>query len=331
VTVTFGGLKPGLLVSPGAEYAGLVELVDIGLPLHESRLTALDAEDVARMLPTPTGEASKYTRGVVGVVTGSSQYTGAAVLSVGGALRAGAGMVRYVGVQHAADQVRARWPEVVVSDVRANPVGQIADAADVLKAGRVQAWAFGSGLGTGNGTPYVVRTLLGTDLPVLVDADAISIVAGHHDWLARDAGTLLTPHAGEFATLMGVSREDVEAHRLSWARRAADQLGVTVLLKGSTTVVADPDGRTAVNTTATAWLGTAGSGDVLSGVCGSLMAQGLSPFDAGRVGAFLHGMAGRFASEGADVLDPRRGAPVAAGDLLEVWPDVERAVRRVLA
>jgi ADP-dependent NAD(P)H-hydrate dehydratase / NAD(P)H-hydrate epimerase len=179
--------------------------------------------------------------------------------------------------------------------------------------------------------PYVVRSLLATDLPVLVDADAITIVADHHDWLARDAGTLITPHAGEFAGLMGVHRDEVEAHRLSWARRAADQLGVTVLLKGSTTVVADPGGRAAVNTTATAWLGTAGSGDVLSGVCGSLMAQGLSPFDAGRVGAFLHGMAGRFASEGADVSDPRRGAPVTAADLLEVWQDVERAVRAVLA
>ena len=331
VTVTFGGYKAGLFVSPGAELAGLVELVDIGLDLADSSLTAMDAIDVARLLPTPSGEASKYTRGVVGVVTGSSQYTGAAVLSTGGALRAGAGMVRYVGVQHAADQVRMRWPEVVVTDVRANPVGQIADAADVLKAGRVQAWAFGSGLGTGNGSPYVVRSLLETDLPVLVDADAITIVADHHDWLTRDAGTLLTPHAGEFAKLMKVEREDVEAHRLSWARRAADQLGVTVLLKGSTTVVADPDGRTAVNTTATAWLGTAGSGDVLSGVCGSLMAQGLSPFDAGRVGAFLHGMAGRFASEGADVTDPSRGAPVAAADLLAVWPQVERAVRAVLS
>jgi hydroxyethylthiazole kinase-like uncharacterized protein yjeF len=186
-------------------------------------------------------------------------------------------------------------------------------------------------LGTGNGSPYVVRSLLETDLPVLVDADALTILAGHHDWLARAAGTLITPHAGEFAKLMGTDRDEVEAHRLTWARRAADELGVTVLLKGSTTVVADPGGRTAVNTTATAWLGTAGSGDVLSGVCGSLLAQGLSPFDAGRVGAFLHGMAGRFASEGATVTEPRRGAPVAAADLLEVWPAVERAVRGVLA
>ncbi|MDX6242972.1 MAG: ADP-dependent NAD(P)H-hydrate dehydratase / NAD(P)H-hydrate epimerase [Frankiales bacterium] len=331
VTVTFGALKTGLLVAPGAELAGLVELFDIGLELPDSELTALDAVDVAALLPSPSGEASKYTRGVVGIVTGSSQYTGAAVLSAGGALRAGAGMVRYVGVPHAADQVRMRWPEVVVTDVRANPVGQIADAADVLKAGRVQAWAFGSGLGTGNGSPYVVRSLLETDLPVLVDADAITILAGHHDWLDRAAGTLITPHAGEFAKLMGTGREEVEAQRLSWARRAADQLGVTVLLKGSTTVVADPDGRTAVNTTATAWLGTAGSGDVLSGVCGSLMAQGLSPFDAGRVGAFLHGMAGRFASGGADVTDASTGAPVAAADLLSVWADVERAVRAVSA
>ena len=297
----------------------------------EPALTALDAADVARLLPAPTGESNKYVRGVVGIVTGSQQYTGAAVLSTGGALRAGAGMVRFVGVPHAANQVRARWPEVVVSDVRPNPVGQIADAADILKAGRVQAWAVGSGLGTGNGSPYVVETILSTDVPVLVDADAITVVSGHRDWLARTPGTLLTPHAGEFAKLMGCERDDVEAHRLTWARRAAAELGVTVLLKGSTTVVADVDGRTSVNTTATPWLGTAGSGDVLSGVCGSLMAQGLSPFDAARVGAFLHGVAGRFASEGRDGTDPSRGAPVAAADLLDVWPDVERAIRGVLA
>jgi ADP-dependent NAD(P)H-hydrate dehydratase / NAD(P)H-hydrate epimerase len=176
----------------------------------------------------------------------------------------------------------------------------------------------------------VVTRLLGTDLPVLVDADAITIVADRHDLLSsRSAGTLITPHTGEFATLMHAGRDEVEAHRLAWARRAAAELGVTVLLKGSTTLVADPDGRTAVNTTATPWLGTAGSGDVLSGVCGSLLAQGLSPFDAGRVGAFLHGMAGRFASEGADGTDPGRGAPVAAADLLDVWQDVERVIRAV--
>ena len=153
---------------------------------------------------------------------------------------------------------------------------------------------------------------------MLVDADALTIVADRPSWLSRAAGTLLTPHAGEFAKLMHAERADVEARRLWWARKAADELGVTVLLKGSTTVVADPDGRTAVNTTATAWLGTAGSGDVLSGVCGSLMAQGLSPFDAGRVGAFLHGLAGRFASEGARALRRR-------STCCDVWPEVERS------
>jgi hydroxyethylthiazole kinase-like uncharacterized protein yjeF len=318
VTVTFGGLKAGLLVSPGAGFAGLVELVEIGLELPPPSVTALDAADVAAMLPTPHGESSKYTRGVVGVVTGSQQYTGAAVLSTGGALRAGAGMVRFVGVPHAADQVRARWPEVVVTDLAPNADGQIADVAGILKTGRVQAWAFGSGLGTGS--VEVVETLLGTDVPVLVDADALTVLADRHELLRREPGTLITPHAGEFARLMHAERDDVEAQRLLWARRAADQLGVTVLLKGSTTVIADPDGRTAVNTTGTAWLGTAGSGDVLSGVCGSLMAQGLSPFDAGRVGAFLHGVAGTFAG----------GAPVAAADLLDVWADVERTIRTVV-
>ena len=190
VTVTFGGLKAGLLVSPGAGFAGLVELVEIGLELPSSSVTALDAADVAAMLPTPAGESSKYTRGVVGVVTGSQQYTGAAVLSTGGAVRAGAGMVRFVGVPHAADQVRTRWPEVVVTDLAPNDEGQISDVAGILKAGRVQAWAFGSGLGAGSAA--VVETLLGTDVPVLVDADALTVLADRHELLTREAGTLIT-------------------------------------------------------------------------------------------------------------------------------------------
>jgi hydroxyethylthiazole kinase-like uncharacterized protein yjeF len=329
VTVTFGAMKPGLLVSPGAEHAGMVELVDIGLGpalSGEPVLTASDAVDVSSVLTTPHGEASKYTRGVVGVVTGSQQYTGAAVLSTGGALRAGAGMVRYVGVPHPAEQVRLRWPEAVVTEVAADDAGLVADPQQVLDAGRVQSWAVGSGLGTGDASVRLVETLLGTDLPVLVDADGITGLTDRQDALRRSAPTLLTPHAGEFARLMAADRGDVEAHRLSWARRAAAGLGVTVLLKGATTVIADPDGRTAVNTVSTSWLATAGSGDVLSGVCGSLMAQGLSAFDAARAGAFLHGLAGRFASGGGSG-DPREGAPISAADLLAVWPEVERTVR----
>lgn len=291
VTVTFGAVKNGLLVAPGAECAGLVDLVDIGLQLPAASVAALDADDVADLLPAPGEETDKYARGVLGVIAGSDRYPGAAQLVVGGALAAGAGMVRFAGTAAVADRVRARWPEALATDIAAG------DAAAALKIGRVQAWSVGSGLGTGHDAAALVEAVLGTDLPVLLDADAITVVTDHREWLAgRAAPTLLTPHAGEFGRLMQVERAEVEAHRLEHVRRASSELGVTVLLKGSTTLVATPDGHVSVNTAASPYLATAGSGDVLSGVCGALLSGGCDASGAGAAGAFVHGLAGLIAS-----------------------------------
>jgi ADP-dependent NAD(P)H-hydrate dehydratase / NAD(P)H-hydrate epimerase len=315
VTVTFGALKVGLLVSPGAEHAGRVEVVDIGLTLPPPEVSVLDASDVAAVVLAPDSESDKYRRGVVGVVAGSDSYTGAAQLSVGGALATGVGMVRYVGAAHPAELVRQRWPEAVVTEVHRG------DGAAVLDAGRVQAWVVGSGLGTDSQAGRIVEAVLGADVPVLVDADAITWLAAHRELLAgRQAPTLLTPHAGEFARLMDVERADVEAHRLDHARRAAAELGVTVLLKGSTTVVASPTGQVRVNTASTPYLATAGSGDVLSGICGALLAGGAGPLDAGSAGAFLHGLAGLFACGSPP-------ASITAMDIVDALPAAVRAVR----
>jgi hydroxyethylthiazole kinase-like uncharacterized protein yjeF len=315
VTVSFGARKLGLVVSPGAEYAGRVELVDIGLDLPASDVTLLDADDLAVLLPWPHGETDKYGRGVVGVVAGSDVYTGAAQLVVGGALAAGAGMVRYAGVAHPAEIVRHRWPEAVVTVVEPG------DGAAVVAAGRVQAWVVGSGLGTDDKAGDIVEAVLATDVPVLVDADAISWLAGHRSALTgRSAPTLLTPHAGEFARLMDLDRSDVEAHRLDHVRRAVDALGVTVLLKGTTTLVADPCGQVRVNSATSAYLATAGSGDTLSGICGTLLASGLSALDAGSAGAFLHGLAGLLASGSP-------AAPIVAAQIADHVPAAIRAVR----
>jgi hydroxyethylthiazole kinase-like uncharacterized protein yjeF len=314
VTVTFGGLKIGLVISPGAEQCGRVELVDIGLSLPRPEVTLLDADDVAELLPEPHGESDKYRRGVVGIVAGSDTYTGAAQLSVGGALATGVGMVRYVGGAHPAELVRQRWPEAVVTEVHRG------DGAAVLDAGRVQAWVVGSGLGTDSQAGGIVEAILSADVPVLVDADAITWLASHRELLAgRQAPTLLTPHAGEFARLMDVDRADVEAHRLDHARRAANALGVTVLLKGSTTVIASPADGVRVNTASTAYLATAGSGDVLSGVCGALLAGGLGALDAGSAGAFLHGLAALLAC----------GTPAASITAMDIAATIPAAVRAV--
>jgi hydroxyethylthiazole kinase-like uncharacterized protein yjeF len=315
VTVTFGARKPGLVVAPGAAYAGQVECVDIGLGPHlpPPQLVVADADDIADMLPDDDGvdEVDKYRRGVCGVIAGSDAYAGAAVLATGGAVVGGAGMVRFASSARPAHLVNGRWPEAIVTVLEAG-----ASLADV---GRVQAWAVGPGLGTDEGAVGLVEQALAAEVPVLVDADALTVVGDHRSWLDRPAPTQLTPHAGEFARLMGTERAEVEGDRLSWVRRAADELGVTVLLKGSTTLVAAPDGRVTANPTGTAKLGTAGSGDVLSGAGGALLARGLGAFEAATAAAFLHGLAGRLATAG--------DADLHAGSIIEAWPDAVRAVR----
>ncbi|MEU0085503.1 NAD(P)H-hydrate dehydratase [Streptomyces sp. NPDC006274] len=306
-TVTFGTYKPGLLVDPGKEYAGTVRLVGIGLEDHLPSLPELEAlqhADVGRMLPVPAAESDKYRRGVVGVVAGSARYPGAAVLSVAGALRGGAGAVRYVGP--AADAVIARFPETLVH------------AGPPHKAGRVQAWVVGPGLGD---DADAVRDVLASDVPVLVDADGLRLL----DAAAvqgRRAPTLLTPHAGEAAALLGVGREAVEAARLDSVRELAARFGATVLLKGSTTLVAAPDRERSpvrVNPMGTPWLATAGSGDVLSGLAGSLLAAGLDARDAGSAAAYLHGLAARHAAT--------PGAPITAMEVAAALPAAWRDVR----
>jgi len=302
VTVTFGTSKPGLLVDPGAEQAGVVELVDIGLGpyLPTATVSALQALDVAQVLPALTAESDKYRRGVVGIVAGSATYTGAALLATGGALRAGAGMVRLVSVEHPASLVRARWPEAVVTVLAGSP------SDDVLAAGQVQAWVVGPGIGVDAYAEALVAQVLGAAVPVVVDADALTVLARNPSLVSqRVAPTVLTPHAGELTRLLGLdpdARADVEARRLSHARLAAERFGATVLLKGSTTVVCTPDGLTRVNPTGTSWLATAGSGDVLSGITGALLAGGLTALDAASCAAYLHGAAGRAAAQGAPIV-----------------------------
>ncbi len=310
LTVTFGTGKPGLYVGAGRRHAGRVELVDIGLGawLPEPELELLDAVDVAMALPVRAPSGDKYTSGVVGIAAGSTQFTGAAVLATGAAIRAGAGMVRFSGVEHAAELVRARWPESVVTTVEPG------DARGVVAAGRVQAWVVGPGLGTDDDAAAIVQAVLRTDVPVLVDADALTLCAKNPEWLReRSAPTLLTPHDREFERF----GTPVGTDRVGAVKQLARDLGVTVLLKGDATIVSDGT-RVLVNDTGSTVLATAGTGDVLSGGCGALLAQGLDPVDAGAVAAHLHGLAGSLAADGA--------ATSAAG-VLERWPEAVREVR----
>jgi hydroxyethylthiazole kinase-like uncharacterized protein yjeF len=323
VTVTFGAIKAGLLIDPGAGHAGTVELVDIGLRPYLTDQPAARApqrDDIRERLPRPGAESDKYRRGVLGLLAGSDRFTGAVLLSAGGAVRGGAGMVRVVTAQAAAAQVRQTWPETVVT---VHP--EDADWDLPGSVGRVQAWVAGPGMGTDKAAAARLAAILRTDLPVLVDADGLTILSQREDLLPRQAPTLITPHAGELARLLGTEPASVEARRLEHARRAAGQLGVTVLLKGSTTVITAPGGGPVlVNPTGTPWLATAGSGDVLSGLAGALLAQGLAPDWAGLAGAYLHGLAGRLAAAGP--ADGAGHAPIGASDLVRALPAAFRSL-----
>jgi hydroxyethylthiazole kinase-like uncharacterized protein yjeF len=342
VTVTFGTWKPGLLIDPGAGHAGVMELIDIGLRPYLPRpdVTALDAPDVAVLLPWPGRDSDKYRRGVLGIVAGSERFTGAAALAVGGAIRGGAGMVRLVSAEPAVAVVRQQWPEAVITVTGSSlPAGE-----EVVAAGRVQAWLAGPGMGTDELARRRLAEVLATGLPALVDADGLTLLASEPGLVKeRAAPTVLTPHAGELARLLGADPADVAARRLEHARAAAAQLGAWVLLKGSTTVIAPPPdagGPALVNTTGTGWLATAGTGDVLSGLAGALLAQRVEAGKAAAAAAFLHGIAARNGSAGAGLAASGAGgavvgqpgqAPIGAGDVVRALPGAIRAVRAAAA
>jgi hydroxyethylthiazole kinase-like uncharacterized protein yjeF len=270
LTVTFGGLK---FVHALGD-CGRVELVDIGLDLPPTDVLGFEAADVVARWPVPGPKDDKYTQGVTGILAGSATYPGAAVLCTGAAVAATSGMVRYAG--SAAGQVLSHWPEVIAS-----PTAE--------SAGKVQAWVVGPGLGTDAAGAAALWFALDTALPVIVDADALTILAAHADAIAaRSAPTVLTPHAGEFARLAGSPPGD---DRIGATLRLADKFGATVLLKGNVTVIADPGGTVYLNPAGQSWAATAGSGDVLSGIIGALLAAGLAPGEAAAAAAFVHARA----------------------------------------
>lgn len=290
-TVTFGGIKTGLLLPPGESYVGEISVVDLELDLPEPMLQRLDQRDLAALWPRPNNTDHKYSRGVLGVVAGSANYPGAAQLSVHGALAAGVGMIRYLGPA-------AMPPEVVAG-------------APTIAANRVQAWLVGPGVVADPLQEQRCHEAIRAGLPVVVDAGALAL-------LPDPAGpnTVLTPHAGELATLLTrrghrTERADVEREPWRYARLAAELTGATVLLKGSTTVVVSPSGQSYSQSEGTPWLATAGSGDTLAGILGALLASGVEPALAAAMAASVHGRAGVLASS---------GGPITASQIAEAVP-----------
>jgi NAD(P)H-hydrate epimerase len=321
-TVTFGLAKIGLCVPPGCEHAGRLSIADIGLTevaaLGAPPVEWLEASAVGRLLPRRARDAHKGAFGHVLVVAGSRGKLGAALLAAEGAARAGAGLTTLAVPASLQPLVEGRVREVMTAALAEDGAGLVEAPAGPeltdLVRGRA-AVVCGPGLGTGEGPRAVVGALLGmVSVPMVLDADGLNAVAGTGALRGRRAPTVVTPHPGEMARLLAASVEDVQRDRVRAARDFAAATGVVVVLKGAGTVVAAPDGRCALSTSGNPGLASGGSGDVLAGVIGGLLAQGLTPFEAATFGAFVHGRA-------ADAIAVRQGeAGLLARDLLAELP-----------
>ncbi len=330
LTVTLGLPKRGLLLFPGAALAGRVWVADISIPRRAVEAQEIEVELLCRqearaLLPPRPADAHKGTFGHVLVVAGSPGMTGAAALAAGGALRSGAGLVT-LAVPRGLQEIMA----IKMTEVMTRPLGETAEgtlgAAAVgevleLLAGR-GVLAIGPGLSRHPETVRAVRELVArSPVPTVVDADGLNALAGVEGPPGRAGVPLvLTPHPGELGRLMGCPASEVQADRVEAARRAARDLGATVVLKGARTVVAEPGGRCRLIPTGNPGMATGGSGDVLTGVIAALLAQGMPPFDAASLGAYVHGLAGDLAAR--DKGD--RG--LSAGDLVENLPAVFAAL-----
>jgi hydroxyethylthiazole kinase-like uncharacterized protein yjeF len=332
LTVTFACPKWGQLQFPGAGACGLLAVADIGVPeelVAEIAIELMGPENVQRWLPSRPLDAHKGTFGKALIAGGSLNYTGAAYLSAAAATRAGAGLVTLAIPMPLHAALAGVLPEVTWLPLPGpEGVHTASGAAKLLHAtDDYGALLVGPGLTSTEDARGFIETLFSSDsLPkdewsglVVVDADALNILAKLPNWPGRlPPGSILTPHPGEMARLTGMTVRDVNAHRIENAQRSAAEWGHIVLLKGPHTVIAAPDGRTAVLPFALPVLATAGSGDVLAGAIVAMLAQGLPAFEAAIVGAYLHGQAGLLISRTATL------AGVVARDILASFPEALR-------
>ena len=343
LTVTLAAAKRGLLQFPAAEFTGRLVVGDIGLPigfapLEKATLQMADPERVRAWLPRRPRSAHKGTFGRVVVVAGSVNYPGAAVLSAQAAYRVGAGLVTIATPAPVYEVVVPRLPEATWM-ILPDEMGVVAEAAyEVLtrEMGQAEVMVVGPGFGVEKTTAAFVRRLVGVEEaghptrigfdanlrassaprgwpPMVLDADGLRHLASIEGWWRHvPVGSVVTPHPGEMAALTGLSTEKVQEDRIGLAQRCAREWGVVVVLKGAFTIVASPSGETLVQPFATAALARAGSGDVLSGAIAGFMAQGVPPWQAAAMGAYVHGRAGELAEE-----EMQTSAAVLAGDIAQ--------------
>jgi hydroxyethylthiazole kinase-like uncharacterized protein yjeF len=329
LTVCAHAVKVGCVISPGREHAGEVVAVDIGIPPEadvDPSLVWTDAASLRGKIPRTAEPAHKYSAGALLVVAGSRGTTGAPLMVVHGAQRTGCGIVFLATSEGAAPAVDLALTEALVYGVAEDEEGYMSSGAldEILEhAGRASALVMGPGTGTGDeGRRLVEGILREVEVPVLLDADAITNLPGTEVLARRDSPTVATPHAGELGRLLGSGAKEVSARRLESARDAATEHRCCVLLKGSDTLVVEGE-KVAVNSTGAVALATAGTGDVLSGVIGALLSRGMNTYEAARAGAWAHGRAAELWLEetgwpaesfvATDLLDY---LPLAVGELL---------------
>lgn len=324
-TVTFHGPKVGLYVAPGAHHSGEVEVVEIGVPrgAPAPARAGLIAERVLDGYPRRTREGSKFTSGTVLVAGGARGLAGAPAMAAMAAQRAGAGYVQVAVPAPAEATLSLRLLEAMTRGLPDRDGAHTPEGVEELAAMAERAGAVVLGPGLGRAEPAVAfarEAARSLDVALLIDADGLNAHAGELESLRdRTAPTVLTPHAGELGRLLDRDSSEVGEHRLACAREAAERSGAVVLLKGDDTIVAAPGGPVAVSPGATPALATAGTGDVLSGLIGALLAKGMDAFEAAALGTLAHVRAGFAAAE-------RHGADhVIAGDVIEALPEGLRA------
>jgi hydroxyethylthiazole kinase-like uncharacterized protein yjeF len=323
VTATFAFPKIGQVIYPGAELCGTLEVVDIGIPAEAlasvtPRIRLLEAGEVGRMLPRRPRDSNKGTFGHVLVVAGSRGKTGAALLASTAAARAGAGLTTLAAAGSLLPVLEGRTREIMCEPLPDGPdgVAALADGAALDRALRDRAAVVcGPGLGQADATRALVAHVVRHARTALVlDADGLNLVAGTRLLRERPAPTVVTPHPGEMARLVGRSTRDVQADRVGIARGFAAEQGVVTVLKGARTVIATPEGDCAISPTGNPGMASGGTGDVLSGIIGGLLAQGLEAAAAAVLGVYAHGAA-------ADAVVARRGeVGLLAGDLVDELP-----------
>ncbi len=324
LTVTLGLPKRGLVLYPGALFAGKLVVTDLTfpLPLLTDPAVAADIlleEEAAELVPSRRPQAHKHEVGRVLVAAGSKDMTGAALLAAEGALVGGAGIVYVAAPASAAGLMHGRRLELILKPQPETPAGAFgreAAAALLKEAGQVQAAAVGPGIGLGEETRLTALEFVRkAACPVVIDADALTALASEPESLAGSPGPrIITPHSGEMGRLLNISSEQVEANRLGAAKTAAGKFGSVVVLKGARTVVAEPGGRVFVIPTGNAGMATGGTGDVLAGLLAALLAQRLPALSAALLGAYSHGLAGDLAREDKTELS------LSATDLVDYLP-----------